>query len=59
LSDLAVSRNKGTWLTSIFERMGEDPQAPEYIKPAEGDVWEFIGDVKRWVSDQSRKGIPD
>lgn len=59
LNNLDVSRNKGTWLTSIFEAMGEDPQSSDYIQPAEGDVWDFIGSIKNWVSDQFRKGIPE
>ena len=59
LAQLTVTRSKGSWLTSIFEAMGEDPASPSYVRPSEGDVWDFIGSVKSWVSDPSRKGVPE
>jgi energy-coupling factor transporter ATP-binding protein EcfA2 len=59
LPELQVSRNKNSWLTSIFQAMGEDPGSQDYIQPSSGDVWDFIGAVCRWVADPARKGIPD
>jgi hypothetical protein len=59
LATLTVPRSKSSWLTSIFEVMGEDPLSPDYVCPTEGDVWDFIGSIKNWVSNPSRKGIPD
>ena len=29
------------WLIDIFEKMGEDPEKPNYIRPGKGDVWDF------------------
>lgn len=51
--------SKSTWLVSIFERMGDDPAAVTYTRPAQGDVWDFIGGIKRWVGNSARKGVPD
>lgn len=59
LPDLSVSRNKGTWLTTIFQAMGEDPNAATYVRPSTGDVWDFIGSIRTWVANPTRKGIPD
>jgi ABC-type cobalamin/Fe3+-siderophores transport system ATPase subunit len=46
------------WLIDVFEKMGEDPDAPGYVRPSEGDVWEFIGSLKTWLTDPTRRGIP-
>lgn len=46
------------WLIEIFEKMGEDPASQGYVKPSSGDVWEFVGGVRRWLMDPDRKGIP-
>ena len=59
LQALSVSRNKATWLSTIFQAMGEDPNSAGYIRPSPGDVWEFIGEIRSWVANPNRKGIPD
>jgi hypothetical protein len=46
------------WLIEVFEKMGEDPEGPAYIRPSEGDVWEFMSHIKHWLVDSNRKGIP-
>jgi ABC-type cobalamin/Fe3+-siderophores transport system ATPase subunit len=58
LSELGVEARKAEWLIHIFEKMGEDPLSSSYIKPTEGDVWDFIGYIKSWLMNSSRKGIP-
>ncbi|CRM59119.1 putative ATPase [Pseudomonas sp. 24 E 1] len=47
-----------SWLIEIFEKMGEDPSSEDYIKPSEGDVWQFLSKIKLWHFDANRKGIP-
>ncbi|NWB74906.1 ATP-binding protein [Pseudomonas sp. G5001] len=47
-----------SWLIDIFEKMGENPSSPNYIKPSEGDVWEFISKIRAWHVNANRKGIP-
>lgn len=59
LRHLAVKATHGPpWLVEMFEKMGEDPDSPGYERPARGDVWEFMGKVRIWLQNQSRKGIP-
>jgi len=38
--------------------MGDDPKGADYLKPSQGDVWDFIGAIKQWLINPSRKGIP-
>lgn len=47
-----------SWLIDVFEKMGENPSSPDYIKPSEGDVWEFISKIRAWHVNANRKGIP-
>ncbi|WP_339745409.1 AAA family ATPase [uncultured Rubinisphaera sp.] len=58
LKSLSCSGHGPGWLIDIFEKMGEDPELSTYLKPSSDDVWEFIGNVKKWLFDPSRKGIP-
>lgn len=58
LQDLDISGHGPNWLVDIFEKMGEDPNSPKYLKPSDGDVWSFIVDISRWFFDPRRKGIP-
>ncbi|WP_189340237.1 MULTISPECIES: AAA family ATPase [unclassified Mesorhizobium] len=58
LSGLNVPRAKHRWLRQIFEAMGGDPASADYVRPAEGDVWDFVGYMKRWLSNSNRRGIP-
>lgn len=55
---LGASGHGPSWLISIFEKMGEDPDAVNFLKPNEEDVWEFMSKVKAWLIDSNRKGIP-
>jgi Predicted ATPase len=58
LKFLGVTGHGPTWLIGIFEKMGEDPEATHFVKPAEGDVWAFLSKVKSWLMNANRKGIP-
>ena len=59
LKHLGASGHTPSWLIDIFEKMGEDPESGSYIKPADDDVWTFIQDVRTWLMDSHRKGIPE
>lgn len=59
LQNLEIGRGKNTWLTSVFEKMGDDPTNDSYVIPSEGDVWDFIGNIKNWLVNPERKGIPE
>jgi len=58
LKHLQVNAHKSVWLPEIFLKMGSDPNNADYVKPAEDDVWYFIGKIQKWVSNENRKGIP-
>ena len=55
---LALNGHSTGWLTPMFEAMGDDPQKPEYMLPTADDVWEFLRNVDKWISDPLRLGIP-
>lgn len=59
LAKLEVDRSKHKWLRSIFEKMGSDPNSPSYVRPEDGDVWGFVGEIAGWMADKRRRGIPD
>lgn len=58
LKDLGVSGHGPNWLIEVFSKMGEDPDAEGYVRPTNGDVWEFMAGIKNWLTDPSRRGIP-
>lgn len=58
MQGLRATGHGPTWLIEIFERMGEDPSNPNYVRPNVGDVWEFVRDIRSWLVDPARKGIP-
>ena len=59
LQTLPLNRGKSTWLSTIFEAMGEDPNSAAYVRPAAGDVWDFMGSIASWVRNPRRRGVPD
>ena len=46
------------WLISIFQKLGEDPESPEYVRPENGDVWAFVSKIGKWFADPIKKGMP-
>jgi predicted ATPase len=58
MKSLGVGGHGPSWLIDIFEKMGEDPSSPTYIRPGLNDVWSFMGQVRGWLLDANRKGIP-
>lgn len=58
LKPLGAAGHGSNWLIDIFTKMGENPDKLDYLKPTAGDVWDFIGVVKTWIDNISRKGIP-
>ena len=59
LPHLSVSGHGPSWLIRVFEEMGDNPEAPNYITPSEGDVWHFMSSIKSWFTNTNRLGIPD
>jgi AAA domain, putative AbiEii toxin, Type IV TA system len=58
LNNLGATGHSPAWLISVFEKMGDDPTNPTYLKPSDADVWAFLGSVRRWLTNPRRKGIP-
>jgi energy-coupling factor transporter ATP-binding protein EcfA2 len=58
LKELGATGHGPNWLIDVFERMGEDPEKDDYITPSQGDVWEFIEQIGKWLKTPTRKGIP-
>lgn len=58
LPSLGAAGHGPSWLINVFEKMGEDPDSDEYLKPSAEDVWAFISSMKAWLVDSTRKGIP-
>ncbi|WP_293332656.1 ATP-dependent endonuclease [Microcoleus sp. CAWBG58] len=58
LPNLGATGHGPSWLIAVFEKMGEDPESLDYLKPSNDDVWSFIGEIKKWFTNPTRKGIP-
>lgn len=58
LRSLGATGHSPGWLISIFEKMGVDPEALGYVKPSRDDVWALIREIRGWLVDPNRKGIP-
>lgn len=57
LPHLNCSRNKSVWLGEMFAALGSDPSLAAYVKPEQGDVWEFLRNIAVWVSNIDRQGM--
>jgi predicted ATPase len=58
LTNLGATGHGSKWLIEAFEKMGESPDDHNYLNPHDGDVWNFIGEAKIWLTNWNRKGIP-
>jgi AAA15 family ATPase/GTPase len=55
--DLDDVKSKKYWLLTVFERLGGDPEEPNYVKPQDGDVWDFLRSISRWINNPDRDGV--
>lgn len=58
LPELGASGHGPKWLVDIFERMGDDPKHADFLHPGENDVWLFVSEIRKWLIDPNKKGIP-
>lgn len=58
LPNLGATGHGPAWLIAVFEKMGEDPESVGYLMPSNDDVWSFLGEIKKWFTNPTRKGIP-
>ena len=47
-----------SWLIKTFEAMGENPDDTNYLEPGNDDVWIFIEEIRSWLHNSNRLGIP-
>ncbi len=57
LKSLNAKGHGPEWLVDIFEKMGSDPDSGNYVKPGQGDVWDFIKNIAQWIRDPYRLGM--
>lgn len=58
LRSLGITGHAAAWLIPMFERMGDDPTAESYVKPEDGDAWQFVNRIRDWLLLPTRKGMP-
>jgi predicted ATPase len=58
LSEFEIGGHSTDWLVPMFERLGSDETSPDYVRPAAGDVWDFLRRVRLWLLQPDRSGIP-
>ena len=58
LPELGAYGHGPAWLVDVFQKMGEDPEEESYLRPGIKDVWSFLAEIKNWLSNPRRKGIP-
>lgn len=58
LKNLTVNGHGSNWLIDVFTKMGDNPDIPGYVLPTNNDVWNFIGELRTWIENIERKGIP-
>lgn len=56
LPELGAKGKKTDWTISALEKMGSDRAGSAYVKPGDGDVWEYIRTIVAWIRDPARKG---
>jgi hypothetical protein len=39
--------------------MGEDPSSSNYLQPTNEDVWKFISEIRAWLINPDKRGIPN
>lgn len=57
LPHVSNKSDKASWLVDTFEKLGEDVSDRAYVRPDQGDVWDFIGEIGHWCRNPGRKGV--
>lgn len=57
LPHLGVTVAKDRWVPKLFEALGNSPGSKKYVRPNQGDVWDFMKAVGAWCADPNRKGM--
>lgn len=57
LKTLECTSHGPNWLIQIFNKIGDDPKQSNYLKPSQGDVWDFLRSINKWIKNPNRKGM--
>ncbi len=57
LPSLGVSGHTPDWLIDVFSKIGDDETSTSYLRPSNRDVWKFLNDVSKWISNPQRLGV--
>jgi predicted ATPase len=57
LKSLEVPGHGPQWLIPMFQRMGDNPSNAAFVKASNGDVWDFMAGISKWLADTQRKGL--
>lgn len=47
------------WLILKLENMGENSTSSEYVRPGEGEVWAFLGNIQKWLNSSTTYGMDE
>lgn len=56
LKGCGISGHGTQWAIPMLQSLGSDPNDPNYVRPSQNDVWQFIRDVITWIKNPSREG---
>lgn len=59
LRTMGVEGKKVGRVIQILEKFGNDPTDDQYVRPAQGDIWDYIRSVTMWLKDPQREGMTD
>ncbi|EGP4958298.1 ATP-binding protein [Enterococcus faecium] len=57
LPNIPIENHGTQWLIKKFEAMGDDAKDSNYVKPTDGDVWQFLYNIKCWFENENKKGM--
>lgn len=56
LKNLGIPGKKTDWTIKMLEKLGGDPDAAAYVRPADDDVWKFMKEIVAWIKNPARRG---
>ncbi len=56
LPALGASGHGPNWLIEVFEKMGDNPNDLNYVKPQGNGVWGFVEEIGGWIQNEDRRG---
>ena len=57
LKNLDCAGHGPNWLIQVFNKIGDDPKQSNYLEPDQGDVWDFLRSISKWIKNPNRKGM--